>query len=130
MTSDPRPLSPHLQVYRWQLTSVLSILHRASGVWLAAGTILLVWWLGAAADGPEPYVRVQAFIGSPLGLILLFGWSVALFYHLCNGVRHLWWDTGRGLELKSVYAGGWMVVAATIVLTLIAWIAGIANWSR
>jgi succinate dehydrogenase / fumarate reductase cytochrome b subunit len=130
MTSDPRPLSPHLQIYRWQLTSVLSILHRASGVALTLGTILLVWWLAAAADGPQAYGRVQWFLASWVGLILLFGWSVALFYHLCNGLRHLWWDTGRGLELKSVYASGWVVIAATSVLTVIAWIAGIANWSR
>lgn len=130
MTSDPRPLSPHLQIYRWQLTSVLSILHRASGVWLAAGAILLVSWLGAAADGPGPYARFQAFVGSWLGLVLLFGWSVALFYHLCNGLRHLWWDTGHGLDLKSVYMGGWVVVGATIALTLVAWIAGIAHWIR
>ncbi|MGC2412268.1 MAG: succinate dehydrogenase, cytochrome b556 subunit [Stellaceae bacterium] len=130
MTSDPRPLSPHLQIYRWQLTSVLSILHRASGVALALGTILLVWWLAAAADGPQAYGRVQWFLASWVGRFLLFGWSVALFYHLCNGLRHLWWDTGRGLDLKSVYAGGWTVVAATTVLTVIAWIAGIATWSR
>ena len=130
MISDPRPLSPHLQIYRWQLTSVLSILHRASGVWLAAGAILLVSWLGAAADGPEPYARFQGFVGSWLGLVLLFGWSVALFYHLCNGLRHLWWDTGHGLELTSVYAGGWVVVGATIALTVIAWIAGIVHWIR
>lgn len=130
MTSDPRPLSPHLQIYRWQLTSVLSILHRASGVWLAAGAILLVWWLGAAANGPVAYAGAQAFVGSWLGLVLLFGWSVALFYHLCNGLRHLWWDTGHGLELPSVYAGGWIVVGATIALTVIAWVAGIAHWSR
>jgi succinate dehydrogenase / fumarate reductase, cytochrome b subunit len=130
MTFDPRPLSPHLQVYRWQLTSVLSILHRASGVALTLGTILLVWWLVAAAEGPQAYARVQWFLGSWVGRILLFGWSIALFYHLCNGLRHLWWDTGRGLELKSVYASGWAVVAATSVLTLIAWIAAIANWSR
>ena len=130
MTSDPRPLSPHLQVYRWQLTSVLSILHRTAGVALTVGTILLVWWLVAAADGPEAYARVQAFLGSWAGRVLLFGWSLALFYHLCNGLRHLGWDTGHGLELKSVYASGWAVVAATAALTLIAWIAAIANWSR
>lgn len=130
MTSDQRPLSPHLQVYRWQLTSVLSILHRASGIALAAGTLLLVWWLVAAAGGPDSYARVQWFLGSWLGRILLFGWSVGLFYHLCNGLRHLWWDSGHGLELKSVYASGWAVVAATGALTLIAWIAGIASWSR
>jgi succinate dehydrogenase / fumarate reductase, cytochrome b subunit len=130
MSPAERPLSPHLQVYRWQLTSVMSILHRASGVALAAGTILLVWWLGAASDGPGPYAGVQGFLGSWLGRILLFGWSLALFYHLCNGLRHLWWDTGRGLELRSVYASGWAVVAATVVLTLIAWIAGLSHWSR
>ena len=130
MTSDPRPLSPHLQVYRWQLTSVLSILHRASGVALTAGAVLLVWWLGAAADGPEAYAGMQAFLGSWLGLALLFGWSLALFYHLCNGLRHLWWDTGRGLELRQVYAGGWVVLAATIVLTVAAWLLGVSQWSR
>ena len=129
MISDPRPLSPHLQVYRWQLTSVMSILHRASGVALAAGTILLVWWLGAASDGPEAYAAFQGFLGSWVGRLLLFGWSVALFYHLCNGLRHLVWDTGRGLELRSVYASGWAVVAGTAALTLIAWIAGISHWT-
>src|SRR5260370_21599822 len=99
MTSDPRPLSPHLQIYRWQLTSVMSILHRASGIALAAGTILLVWWLAAAASGPGPLATVQGFLGSWFGLLLLFGWSAALFYHLCNGIRHLWWDTCHGVRL-------------------------------
>ena len=127
-TSDPRPLSPHLQVYRWQLTSVLSIVHRATGVALTAGTLLLVWWLAAAAEGPDAYDRVQVFIGSWIGLVLLFGWSVALFYHLVNGLRHLWWDTGRGLELRSVYAGGYAVLAATVILTAIAWVLGVAHW--
>jgi len=130
MTYDQRPLSPHLQVYRWQLTSVLSILHRFSGVALAAGTILLVWWLAAAATGGEAFAAVQHFLGSWIGLLLLFGWSVALFYHLCNGVRHLVWDTGRGLDLASVYASGWAVVAATVVLTVVAWIAGLSGWAR
>jgi succinate dehydrogenase / fumarate reductase, cytochrome b subunit len=128
MMSDPRPLSPHLQIYRWQLTSVMSILHRASGIALSVGAILLVSWLGAAADGPEPYAKMQWFFGSPGGLVLLFGWSVALFYHLCNGVRHLVWDTGRGLELPSVYAGGYVVLAATAMLTIVAWIAGLNRW--
>ena len=104
MRSDPRPLSPHLQVYRWQLTSVLSILHRLTGVALTVGTILLVWWLVSAANGPDLFELAQGFLGSPIGLLLLFGWSVALFYHLCNGLRHLWWDTGSGLDLRSVYA--------------------------
>ena len=128
MMSDPRPLSPHLQIYRWQLTSVMSILHRASGIALSVGAILLVSWLGAASDGPEPYAKMRWFLGSPGGLIVLFGWSVALFYHLCNGIRHLWWDTGRGLELKSVYASGYAVLAATAALTVVAWVAGLSRW--
>jgi succinate dehydrogenase / fumarate reductase cytochrome b subunit len=128
MRTDPRPLSPHLQIYRPQLTSVLSITHRATGVALSVGTLLLVWWLVAAANGPDSYDTVQRFLGSWIGLVLLFGWSLALFYHLCNGLRHLWWDTGRGLDLPSVYASGWAVLAATGLLTAIAWIAGISQW--
>ena len=128
MRSADRPLSPHLQIYRWQLTSVLSILHRAAGVVLSAGTILLVWWLVAAASGPEAYEGVQDFLGSWLGLLLLFGWTASLFYHLCNGIRHLVWDTGHALDLASTYRGGWAVLAATAALTLAAWVAGIARW--
>jgi len=128
MKSADRPLSPHLQIYRWQLTSVLSVLHRATGVALSAGTILLVWWLVAAASGPEAYEGVQDFLGSWIGLLLLFGWTVSLFYHLCNGIRHLVWDAGHALDLESTYVGGWIVVGATATLTLVAWIAGIARW--
>src|SRR5947208_15474731 len=129
MPSDPRPLSPHLQVYRWQLTSVLSILHRAAGVALSVGAVLLVWWLVAAAAGPGPYASFANFIGSWFGLLLLFGWSAALFYHLCNGIRHLVWDTGHGLDLKSTYLGGWLVLGGTAALTLIAWVAAISGWA-
>src|ERR687883_1991774 len=128
MAQAERPMSPHLQVYRWQLTSVMSILHRATGVALSLGTILLVWWLGAASDGPEPYAAVQHFLASWIGLLLLFGWSVALFYHLCNGIRHLWWDTGHGLDLRSVYMSGWAVLVGTAILTVIAWIIGLSQW--
>ena len=130
MTQAERPLSPHLQVYRWQLTSVLSILHRATGVALSLGAILLVSWLGAASDGAEHYAGMQWFLGSWIGLVLLFGWSVALFYHLCNGIRHLLWDAGYGLDLRSVYAGGWAVLAGTAALTIVAWIAGLSHWSH
>jgi succinate dehydrogenase / fumarate reductase cytochrome b subunit len=130
MSPAGRPLSPHLQVYRWQLTSVMSILHRATGVALSVGAILLVSWLGAASDGPEPYAGMQRFLGSWIGLLLLFGWSVALFYHLCNGIRHLWWDTGNGLELRSVYAGGWAVLGSTAALTIIAWVVGLMHWGH
>jgi succinate dehydrogenase / fumarate reductase cytochrome b subunit len=126
MSIQNRPLSPHLQVYRPQLTSVLSITHRATGVALAVGTLLLVYWLAAAAAGPESFARAQDFVGSPLGIVLLLGWSVALFYHLANGIRHLGWDAGFGLDLPTAYASGYAVLAATAVLTLLAWILGIA----
>ena len=128
MKSADRPISPHLQVYRWQLTSVLSILHRAAGIVLSAGAILLVWWLVAAASGPDAYDGVANFLGSWIGLLLLFGWTAALFYHLCNGIRHLVWDTGQALDLKSTYLGGWLVVGGTAVLTVVTWIAAIVNW--
>ena len=126
MPAQNRPLSPHLQVYRPQLTSVLSIVHRMTGVALAFGTLLLVYWLVAVASGPVAYDTAQGLIGSVLGRLLLFGWSVALFYHLCNGIRHLFWDAGFLLELPAVYRSGWAVVVATLVLTLISWAAGYA----
>lgn len=126
MPSHQRPLSPHLQIYRWQLTSVLSILHRMTGIALSVGTLLLAWWLIAAATGPAAFDTAQGFIGSWLGRLLLLGWSWALFYHLANGIRHLAWDAGFGFELRTVYATGWAVVVLSILLTLIAWIAGYA----
>ena len=129
MRSADRPVSPHLQIYRWQLTSVLSILHRAAGVWLSIGTIVLVWWLVAAASGPETFDAVAEFLNSWLGLVLLLGWSVALFYHLCNGIRHLVWDTGHALDLRSTYLGGWFVLGGTAALTLISWGAVISGWA-
>jgi succinate dehydrogenase / fumarate reductase, cytochrome b subunit len=121
MASTERPLSPHLQIYRWQLTSTLSIAHRATGLALVAGTLLLVWWLVAAATGPEAYAYAQGFLSSWLGILMLLGWSFSLFYHLCNGIRHLVWDTGHGLDIKSVYQSGWTVVIGTVGLTLLAW---------
>ncbi|MCH8270708.1 MAG: succinate dehydrogenase, cytochrome b556 subunit [Planctomycetes bacterium] len=126
MPAQDRPLSPHLQVYRPQLTSVLSIVHRLTGVALAFGTLLLVYWLVAVASGAAAYDTAQGLIGSVLGRLLLFGWSLALFYHLCNGIRHLFWDAGFLLELPAVTRSGWAVVVATLALTLISWVAGYA----
>ena len=126
MAADERPLSPHLQVYRPQFTSVLSILHRATGMALAAGMILLVWWLVAAAAGPAAFAAAQWFNGSILGRLLLLGFTWALCYHLCNGVRHLFWDAGYGFESPDAYRSGWLVVAASAGLTLLVWIVGYA----
>lgn len=124
MTTGNRPLSPHLQVYRPQLTSVLSILHRLTGIALSFGALLFVYWLAAAAAGAEAYETARGVIGSWIGLLLLFGWSVALFYHLCNGIRHLFWDAGLGFSLPVVYRSGWAVLLATGGLTLVSWVAG------
>ncbi|WP_420563360.1 succinate dehydrogenase, cytochrome b556 subunit [Thalassobaculum sp.] len=122
MSAHNRPLSPHLQVYKPQLTSVMSISHRATGIALAAGTLLLVWWLLAAAAGPEAFATAQGFMGSWFGYLILFGFSYALMYHLCNGIRHLFWDAGYGFELETAYKSGWMTVGASVVLTVVAWI--------
>jgi succinate dehydrogenase / fumarate reductase cytochrome b subunit len=127
MPSPLRPLSPHLQIYRWQLTSVLSILHRITGVALAAGTLLLVYWIIATAAGPATFATAQAFIGSIVGRLLLFGWTIALFYHFANGIRHLFWDAGKGFELRTAYASGWVVVIGAVALSLLAWIAAYAS---
>ncbi len=122
-----RPLSPHLQVYRWPITMVLSICHRTTGVALAVGTLLLVWWLVALATGPQAFAAAQAFIGSWLGQLLLLGWSLSLFFHLANGIRHLVWDTGRGYSIKAMNSSSWLVIVTSVALTAIAWIAGLAS---
>ena len=127
MSADRRPLSPHLQIYKPQLTSVLSISHRATGVGLAAGLLLLTWWLLAAAAGPDSFAVVQDFLGSWLGYLILFGFSYALMFHLCNGVRHLFWDAGWGFELDTVYRSGWAVVIASVALTVLAWAIAIVS---
>ncbi len=126
MATTQRPLSPHLQIYRPQLTSVLSIAHRGSGVVLAAGTPLLVYWLWAIAGGAESYAAAQDLLGSVLGRTALFAWSYALFYHLCNGLRHLYWDMGRGFDIETVYRTGWVVIIVSAALTLLAWAAAYA----
>lgn len=119
--TDNRPLSPHLQVYRPQLTSTLSILHRATGVFLSLGTILLAAWLVALASGEEAWASADALLKSWFGILCLVGWSYALFYHLCNGVRHLVWDAGKALEIEAVYKSGYVMIAASVILTAAAW---------
>ena len=126
MAKVSRPIAPHLQIYRLQLTSVLSILHRITGVVLGGGALLLTWWLVAAVEGPEAFAAVQGIIGSWLGRAVLLAFTLALFYHLSNGIRHLFWDFGFGFELGTVYRSGWTVVVATVALTLLSWLLGYA----
>lgn len=119
----PRPLSPNIQHYRPQLTSVLSIANRVTGVILSAFAVGLVIWLTAAAAGPGAYAVVQRIIASWASQVVLFGCTFAFFLHLCGGIRHLVWDTVHGFELRSIYASGWAVVAASVALTVAAWVA-------
>lgn len=116
-----RPLSPHLQVYRPQMTSVMSILHRICGFALAVGTLMVIWLLIAAASGPEAFVTYMGFVKTPVGQFMLFGWSVALFYHLGNGIRHLFWDAGKIFTICSAYKAGYLVLASTVILTVLTW---------
>ncbi len=128
MASHPRPVSPHLEIYRPQLTSVTSILHRITGGFLSVGILPLVYWLIAAASGPDAFNQAQALAGSIVGRIFLFLWTGAFFYHLLNGIRHLAWDAGWGYELPAVYRTGWTVLIGTVVLTILAWVLG--YWAR
>ncbi len=123
-----RPLSPHLQVYRPQLTSVLSIMNRLTSVATSVGTVMLVWWLVASAGSPGAYATMQGFMGSWFGILLLFGWTVALVYHFVGGIRHLAWDAGYGYDLPQVYASGWAAVAATAVGTVLIWAIALVVW--
>jgi succinate dehydrogenase / fumarate reductase cytochrome b subunit len=108
--------------YRFQITSALSILHRLTGIGLAVGSVLLAWWLVAVAAGGELFAQTHAFLASPVGTLLLFLWSIAFFYHLCNGIRHLAWDAGYGFQLRSAYRSGYLVLAATVLLTVLTWL--------
>ena len=121
-----RPLSPHLQVYRLPLLALLSISHRVTGVVLAGGSLVLAYWLAAVASGPEAFARAQALLGSVPGRILLLVITFSLFYHLGNGIRHLFWDAGVGFELRTAHASGVVVVVASVVLTGTAWALGYA----
>ena len=120
-----RPQSPNIQIYRPQLTSVLSIVNRITGVALSFAAVGLVAWLIAAAAGPQPYAAVQSALGSPIGQIVLFAMTFAFFFHLCAGIRHLAWDAGYGFELRAIYASGWLVVVASVLLTVAVWIAAL-----
>ena len=116
-----RPLSPHLTVYRLPLAGILSITHRITGMGLTLGMVLLTYWIVSAAYGPDSYDAAMSYIASPFGLVILFGFSVALFFHLCNGIRHLLWDAGRNFEIGETKRGNVYVLIGTVVLTAAAW---------
>ena len=121
MPTRERPLSPHLQVYAWQITMTMSILHRISGLAITVGAFGLAWWLMAVARGGDAYRTAADCLASPLGLVVLGGFSLALVYHLLNGIRHLLWDIGWGFEIPEFHRSGWTVAVLTVVLTAAIW---------
>jgi succinate dehydrogenase / fumarate reductase cytochrome b subunit len=120
-----RPLSPHLQVFRPIVTMVMSIFHRMTGVALYVGTLIVIWWLAAAASGPDYYAFTSGILTSPLGLLILFGYSWALFHHMLGGIRHLVWDTGRALEKDTATKMAWGTLIGSITLTVLTWLIGV-----
>lgn len=123
MSNIERPLSPHLQVYKWQLTMMLSILHRITGFGLAVGALAVTWWLLAAVNGEDAYNEFQSYAHTVPGQLLLFGWVWAFTYHFLNGIRHMVWDTGAWLDLKSAYASGWAVFFGSFIGAAAIWFA-------
>ncbi|HEX2138085.1 MAG TPA: succinate dehydrogenase, cytochrome b556 subunit [Woeseiaceae bacterium] len=123
MNNSQRPMSPHLFIYRWPMTMTVSILHRVTGIMLSLGLVVLVAWLAAAAGGAQSYAHFDGIMGSLAGRIFLVLWSAALFFHLANGIRHLFWDVGLGFEIPQANTTGWIVIASTVVLTLAYWLA-------
>ena len=121
MTQTQRPLAPHLQIYRLQITSVLSILHRLTGIFMASGALVLVVWLSAISEGKLSYETIQAFFHHWLIQTYFFALGYSFFYHLCNGLRHLAWDAGYCFDLKTVHRSGWLAVGMSIILTLLTW---------
>lgn len=121
MSNNGRPLSPHISIYRWPITMTMSILHRATGVAMSVGFIVLAGWLFDAAMGAETYAAMLSYMDTMVGKLLLIGWSFAFFFHLSNGVRHLVWDSGRGLEKTTATASAWFVLLLAIVLTVLFW---------
>jgi succinate dehydrogenase / fumarate reductase, cytochrome b subunit len=119
-----RPLSPHFTIYQWPITMIASIANRVSACAISVGALLLVWWLAAAAAGPAAFASAQHFLASPLGLLLLFGWTLALAYHFFAGIRHLAWDAGYGFAHRSLDPVTWITIGASVGSTLLLWILG------
>lgn len=127
MDSDDRPLSPHLQIYRFPLTAITSITHRITGALLALGTLAVIYWLIAAASGPQAYASARAVFGNGFVQLIMFLWTYALFYHLCNGIRHLGWDLGYGFDLERARRSAIAVFIAAGVLAVITWLIALSH---
>lgn len=120
--TDKRPLSPHLQIYKMPITAMLSILHRGTGAVLFIGLLLMIAVLVAAASGTESWQTMHRFLSSWFGKLILFGFTFSLYYHFCNGIRHLLWDIGKGLSIAEVHKSAWVVIISPVILTLVTWV--------
>ena len=127
MSNIKRPISPHLSIYRPQITSTLSIFHRITGVALYFGLVLLAVFLYVVAYSPEKYVNLHQCLSSAYGRLFLFGWTLAFYYHLFNGIRHLYWDMGKGFDLPSVTRTGWIAIILSVLSSIITWCAAYHN---
>lgn len=127
MSNSQRPLSPHLSIYRPQITTVLSILHRITGVTLYLGMALLIAFLYVVGYAPDYYIQLHDCLSSVIGRLLLFGWTFAFYFHFFNGIRHLFWDMGKGLEVHASAKSGWAVVIFSVLLTIVSWVAAYHN---
>lgn len=124
MSETKRPTSPHLQVYSWSLEMALSIFHRATGVALGGGALLITWWIIAIATGPDAYDQFRMAMSSIIGKVFLFGFTFSLMLHMCNGIRHLFWDMGKGFDLEDTHRSSKLVLFSSIVLTVLSWAIG------
>ncbi len=122
MNKTSRPLSPHLTIYRWPITMTLSMLHRGTGVALSVGLLALVVWLESIASGDRSYQIIVGWMDTVIGQLLLLGWGFAFFFHLANGIRHLFWDVGLGFEMRQANASAWFVLVASILMTAVYWL--------
>jgi succinate dehydrogenase / fumarate reductase cytochrome b subunit len=121
MPLKKRPLSPHLQVYNPQITSVMSILHRITGVILALGSLFLLWILVSLSMGEQSFATTSVFLATPIAKLALMGYAACLMYHLFNGIRHLFWDIGKGFDIPTVYRSGYAVIVLSLLSTAIIW---------
>ena len=126
MARRDRPLSPHLDVYAWQISNTLSILHRMTGVAMSVGAIVLIGWLVSIVAGPAAYARLNEFFAGPIGALMLFGWTFCFFYKMTSGIRHLAWDIGLGFDKSVARQTGWLVVIAAVIMTLATWVVAFA----
>ena len=124
MSDTKRPLSPHLQVYSWSLEMALSIFHRATGVALGGGALLITWWIIAIATGPDAYDQFRTVMSSITGKVFLFAFTFSLMLHMCNGIRHLFWDMGKGFDLGDSRRSSKMVLFLSVFLTALSWVIG------